>query len=185
MTGGTFFRIVWLPDKNKLVKVCLHTRGADVETPWAEDLGAVPGQPGARRVRLGNVPFLHSKPTYEDVIVAVLDPVRRMLMWDSDDVPYDRISERIAEDGGRYAVIIDYKLVPPLTDALTGFKLLDLAGEKMKHRRRGHARPERPPARQGVPRRAVRHHTDAGDGVSGRAEIADEADSGPPGVATR
>ena len=91
---------VWVPDKNKLVKVCLHSRGEDVETPWAEDLGEAPGRPGARLVRVGNVPFFHAKPTYGDVLVVEYDPTYNKLTWDSGGLPYERILERIAEDGG-------------------------------------------------------------------------------------
>lgn len=122
---------VWVPDKNKLVKVCLHSRGQDVETPWAEDLGEAPGRRGTRLVRLGNVPFFHAKPTYEDVLVVEYDPTYNKLTWDSGGLSYERILERIADDGGRYAVVIDYDLVPPTTDARAAFKLLDVAGEKM------------------------------------------------------
>jgi hypothetical protein len=135
VTGPNGFRCtlvaVWVPDKSKLVKVCLHSRGDDVETPWAEDLGEAPGRPGARLVRLGNVPFFHAKPTYEDVLVVEYDPTYNKLTWDSGGLPYERILECIAEDCGRYAVIIDYDLVPPTTDAQPAFKLLDVAGEKM------------------------------------------------------
>jgi hypothetical protein len=64
---------MWVPDASKVVKVCLHSQGAYVETPWAEDLGVAPGPPGARLVRLGNVPFLRPKPTYGDVLVVEPD----------------------------------------------------------------------------------------------------------------
>ena len=117
---------VWVPDKNKPVKVCLHSRGEDVETPWAEDLGKAPGRPSARLVRLGNVPFRHAKPTYGDVLVVEYDATYNKLTWDSGGLPYERILERIAEDGGRYAVVIDFDLVPLSTDARAAFKLLDL-----------------------------------------------------------
>jgi hypothetical protein len=122
---------MWVPDKKKLVKVCLHSRGKDVETPWAEDLGEVPGRRGVHRVRLGNVPFLHAKPTYGDVLVVEYDRTYNKLTWDGDDVPFEGIGKRIEEDGGRYAVIIDYDLMPPIPDAQPAFKLLDLAAEKM------------------------------------------------------
>jgi hypothetical protein len=121
---------VWFPDKNKLVKVCLHSRGEDVETPWAEDLGEASGKPGARLVRLGNVPFFHAKPTYGDVLVVEYDPTYNKLTWDANGLPYNRMLERIAEDGGRYAVVIDYEVVPPTSDAASAFKSLDTAGMK-------------------------------------------------------
>src|SRR6476469_1778392 len=91
----------------QLVKVVLHNRGADIETPWAEDLGPADG--GGRRVRLDNVPFLHAKPTFGDVIVAREDArYDGQLAWDRDGVPWPRIGERIELDGGRYAMIVDY-----------------------------------------------------------------------------
>jgi hypothetical protein len=91
----------------KLVKVLLHNRGEDVETPWAEDLGPADG--GGRRVRLDNVPFLHAKPTFGDVIIVREDPHREgHLAWDRDDVAWERIGTRIEHDGGRYAMIVDY-----------------------------------------------------------------------------
>ena len=83
---------MWIPSKDKLRKVRLQSQGEDVETPWAEDLGPVGGHPGARRVRIGNVPFLHAKPTYGDVLVVVPDPDDGMLTWDSNGVPFDELS---------------------------------------------------------------------------------------------
>src|SRR5262249_46554978 len=94
--------------EDKLVKVLLHNRGEDVETPWAEDLG--PTLDGGRKVRLDNVPFLHAKPTFGDVIVVHEDPrYEGQLVWDRDAVAWDQISTRLAEDGGRYAMIVDYE----------------------------------------------------------------------------
>lgn len=120
---------VWIPDEKKLVKICLHSQGKDVETPWAEDLGPAAVSPGARFVRLGNVPFLHAKPTYGDVLVVVPDPVYNKLTWDREGLPFERIRERIVEDGGRYTVIIDYELSPPGSDPQPAFSALDVAGE--------------------------------------------------------
>ena len=121
---------MWLPDESKLLKVRLHSRGEDVETAWAEDLGEVQGQPGARRVRLGNVPFVHSKPTYGDVLIVEPSLPGGMLTWDSFGLPYERIRERIEEDGGRYAVILDYTLESSAQDAQAAFSALDIAGEQ-------------------------------------------------------
>ena len=90
----------------KPIKVCLTNRGEDSETPWAQDLGAATGIKGGRRVRLVNVPFLHAKPTWGDVIVVV--PANGQLTWDRDGVAWKDIGSRIAEDGGRWAMIIDY-----------------------------------------------------------------------------
>ncbi|HTJ45485.1 MAG TPA: hypothetical protein VL463_25450 [Kofleriaceae bacterium] len=92
---------------DKLVKVLLHDRGEDVETPWAEDLGPADG--GGRRVRLDNVPFLHAKPTFGDVIVVREDSrYEGQLVWDRGGVAWDQIGSRIALDGGRFAMIVDY-----------------------------------------------------------------------------
>lgn len=120
---------MWTPDKSKLVKICLHSCRADVETPWAEDLG-VSGTPPVRRVRIGNVPFLHAKPTYGDVLIVEHDSKYGRLTWDAAGVPHEQIGARIAEDGGRWAMILDYTLVAPATDAPTAFKALDKAGDE-------------------------------------------------------
>ena len=91
----------------ELIKVCLTNRGEDAETPWAEDLGPAPGPRGSRKARLVNVPFLHAKPTYGDVVI--VSPVEDgMLTWDRDGVAWSNVGTRIAEDGGRWAMIIDY-----------------------------------------------------------------------------
>ncbi len=91
----------------RLVKILLHNQGEDPETPFAEDLGPVPERPGARRVRLVNVPFLHAKPTYGDVVIVEPDP-DGFPTWDRAGVDFEEIQSRIAEDGGRYAMIVDY-----------------------------------------------------------------------------
>src|SRR5437899_6144511 len=103
---------MWTPDRSKLVKICLHDDGEDVETPWAEDLGPIDIADGARRVRIANIPYLHEKPTYEDVIVVVPDedhPDRR-LTWNRKGTAYEDIGKRISEDSGRWLMIIDYAL---------------------------------------------------------------------------
>ena len=93
--------------QGKTIKVCLTNRGNDTETPWAEDLGAAKGQRGARRVKLVNVPFMHAKPTWGDIIVVV--PVEDGLpTWDREGVAWEQVATRIAEDGGRWAMIVDY-----------------------------------------------------------------------------
>ena len=66
---------MWLPDRAKLLKIRLHNQGEDPETVWAEDLGAAILHSAARYVRIGNIPILHAKPTYGDVI-EVADRVR-------------------------------------------------------------------------------------------------------------
>ena len=102
--------------KQKPIKICLTNQGRDTETPWAEDLGPVPGQRGSRRVRLINVPFMHAKPTWGDVVV--VSPVDDGFpTWDRDATPWPKIGTRIAEDGGRWAMIVDYAPHPDANDA--------------------------------------------------------------------
>jgi hypothetical protein len=92
--------------KPRTIKVCLINDGNDRETPWAEDLGAAPR--GGRKVRLVNVPFLHAKPTWGDVIV--VHPDRKGTpTWDRGGLTWQDIGSRIAEDGGRWAMIVDYE----------------------------------------------------------------------------
>lgn len=74
------------------------------------------GPKGSRRVRLVNIPFLHAKPTWGDVIV-VSPVVDSFLTWDSGGVPWSKIGTRIAKDGGRYAMIVDYAPHGTATDA--------------------------------------------------------------------
>ncbi len=119
---------MWRADRSKLVKVRLHSNGEDVETPFAEDLGPAAGSWGSRKVRLANVPFLHAKPTYGDVIVVEPDPDGR-LTWNSGGVPFDEIGARIAEDGGRWAMIVDYELREDAHGVTAAFQALDMAAE--------------------------------------------------------
>jgi hypothetical protein len=121
---------MWLPQESKLVKIRLHSSGADIETPWAEDLGEVEGRKGARRVKIANVPFLHAKPTYEDTVIAERSLPGGVLTWDSQGLPYERINERIEKDGGRYTIILDYVLHAGAQDAKQAFGALDVAGEE-------------------------------------------------------
>jgi len=93
--------------KPKLIKVCLMNQGLDQETPWAHDLGPARGPKGSRKARLINVPFLHAKPTWGDVVV--VSPVEDGFpTWDRQGVAWTKIGTRIAEDGGRWAMIVDY-----------------------------------------------------------------------------
>ncbi|MGE3547711.1 MAG: hypothetical protein AB7L28_27540 [Kofleriaceae bacterium] len=93
--------------ESKLIKVCLTNRGEDTETPWAHDLGPAPGPDGSRKVKLVNVPFMHAKPTWGDTIV--VSPVKDGFpTWDREGTPWRLISSRIVEDGGRWAMIVDY-----------------------------------------------------------------------------
>jgi hypothetical protein len=120
---------MWHPDRAKLVKVRLHARGEHGETPWAEDCGPAPGSPGARFVRLANVPFLHAKPTYGDVIVARPDE-RGVLSWDTEDLTYEEVRARLIEDEGRWVLILDYEVTDPSLAAQEAFDALDVAAEE-------------------------------------------------------
>lgn len=95
-------------DKTSLVKVFLHDRGEDVESAWCQPVGEARG---ASLFRLVNVPFLHAKPTYGDVIPAVRDDrFDGNWAWDRGGVPYGRVGERLHTDGERYALITDYTM---------------------------------------------------------------------------
>ena len=94
--------------KSKQIKICLTNDGEDVETPWADDLGPVAGRKGARKVRLANVPFLHAKPTWGDVIVVEPADDEGFPTWDRGGVPWTQIGTRLLEDGGHWAMIVDY-----------------------------------------------------------------------------
>ncbi len=95
-------------DKTSLVKVFLHDRGEDVESAWCQPVGA---SDGAALFRLVNVPFLHAKPTYGDVIAARRDDrFDGNWAWDRQGVPWARVRERLHSDGERYALIVDYTM---------------------------------------------------------------------------
>jgi hypothetical protein len=97
---------MWLPDRTRLLKIRLHDQGEEAETLWAEDLGPAILPSAARYVRIGNIPMLHLKPTYSDVIEVL--PVDGMFEWDRDGVDSLEIGTRILEDSGRWVAIIDY-----------------------------------------------------------------------------
>ena len=95
-------------DKTSLVKVFLHDRGDDVESAWCQPAGE---ERGASLFRLVNVPFLHAKPTYGDVIAAFRDDrFDGNWAWDREGVPYARVGQRLHTDGERYALIVDYTM---------------------------------------------------------------------------
>ncbi len=91
----------------KNIKVCLTNKGEDTESPWAIDLGAV-GSDGSRKVKLVNVPFMHAKPTWGDTIIVKPDRNGGPPVWDREGVPWKQIATKIVEDGGRWAMIVDY-----------------------------------------------------------------------------
>lgn len=94
------------PGASEPIKILLHDNGEDVETPWAL---RVPAPPGRILVRLDNIPFLHAKPTYGDVIeVLQAEDQPGRLSWNAAGRSYDEICASLVEDGGRYAVIVDY-----------------------------------------------------------------------------
>ena len=100
-----------------LIKVCLTNKGEDTETPWAHDLGPAPSGPsGARKVRLANVPFMHAKPTWGDVIIVTPVAGDGFPTWDRDGISWKSIGTRIVEDGGRWAMIVDYLPLVGTTD---------------------------------------------------------------------
>src|SRR5262249_13064001 len=104
------------------VKVYLHNHGQDVESAWCEPLVAV-GE--SALLRLMNVPFLHAKPTFGDVIAAERNTTYdNHYAWDRRDIPWDRIGERIHHDGGRYALIVEYTPTPASADFAELCKLL-------------------------------------------------------------
>ena len=117
---------MWLPDRTKLLKIRLHNQGEDPETVWAEDLGAAILHSAARYVRIGNIPMLHAKPTYGDVI-EVLPDGDGMLEWDRRGVDFREIGTRILEDSGRWVAIIDYWPSRPNSDLQSTFEELDAA----------------------------------------------------------
>lgn len=111
---------MWRADPSKLVKVRLLAEDDDAETPFAEDLGPAEGPWGSRRVRLANVPFLITKPTYGDVIVVEPDG-EGTLTWGGDGARF--------EDGGRWLMIVDYELREDAPSVTAAFQSLDMAAE--------------------------------------------------------
>lgn len=115
------------PDRTRLLKIRLHNQGEDPETLWAEDLGAAILHSAARYVRIVNIPVLHAKPTYGDVI-EVLPDGDGMPEWDRCGVDFWEIGTRILEDGGRWVAIIAYWPSRRSSDLNSTFQALDTAG---------------------------------------------------------
>jgi hypothetical protein len=118
---------MWRPDRSRLVKIRLHTRGERGETAWAEDCGPAPAPPGARFVRIASIPFVHAKPTYEDVVVAAPERGHPVLGWDTEGRSYDGVAEALIEDAGRWTMIIGYHLASPAADGDAAFAALERA----------------------------------------------------------
>jgi hypothetical protein len=91
------------------VKLFLHDRGTDVESVWAQPCGTAGGKP---LYRLVNIPFLHAKPTWGDVLVAPKSREYGHPAWDRGGTPFAKVGTRIHTDGGRYAAIVDYRREP-------------------------------------------------------------------------
>lgn len=102
-----------------LIKIVLRTEDDEVETPFAEDLGPAEGAWGSRRVRLVNIPFLHAKPTYGDVIV--VEP--------GDDGRLTWSGGKVLEDGGRWLMILDYEVVDGKMAVKPAFQSLAMVAE--------------------------------------------------------
>jgi hypothetical protein len=77
---------------------------------WAEPCGTSARQP---LYRIVNIPFLHAKPTWGDVLVAPHSRDYGHPAWDRAGVAFAKVGTRIHTDGGRYAAIVDYQLEPP------------------------------------------------------------------------
>jgi hypothetical protein len=117
------------PDRERLLKVRLHSQELDSEWCWAEDCGPAPGPDGARYVRLANVPFLHPKPTWGDVIVVTLDQ-DGLPAWDREGASGAEIDDLLIEDGGRWSLFVDFELLDPRGDVEKAFQALHAAGEE-------------------------------------------------------
>ena len=93
-------------------KVFLHNRYEEVESAWCEPCGG--REDGERLFRLLNIPFLHAKPTYGDVIAARRDEeFDGNWAWNRDGASYRQTClKRIHTDGGRFAMIVDYHVTP-------------------------------------------------------------------------
>jgi len=90
----------------KPVKVYLHHRYGDVETLPCEPCGKL----GKRRLfRLLAIPFFFTKPTFGDVIAAARDAeLDGHWAWEPSH-PLTTRDRDLHEDGGRYAMIFDYR----------------------------------------------------------------------------
>lgn len=116
------------PEPNRRLKIRLHNQGEDAETVWAEDLGITLLNSTARYVRIENVPFLHLKPTFGDVI-EVLPDADGMFEWDRDGLEFDTIGTRILQDGGRWLAVIRYWPPRKTLDRYAAFLALRAAGD--------------------------------------------------------
>ena len=96
--------------KPELVKLFLHQDHDDVESVWAVKLGKTRG---GTLLRLDNIPFMHARPTYGDVVVAKADRELEVpYAWNGAHIRFSDVPKHLHEDGGRYAAIT-YKLIDP------------------------------------------------------------------------
>jgi hypothetical protein len=94
--------------KTEPVKLFLHEDHDHVESVWAVKVGKARN---GTLLRLDNVPFVHAKPTYGDVVLAKADRELEVpYAWNLAGIKSAEMSKRLHEDGGRYAAIVDYQL---------------------------------------------------------------------------
>ena len=115
----------------KLIQICLINDGDDAETVWAQDLGPAKGPKGSRKARIVNVPFLHAKPTWGDVVM--VSPVADGLpTWNAGGTAWSELATRLLEDSGRFAMIVDYTPRKGASDGAAAFSAIAKACEISK-----------------------------------------------------
>ena len=92
------------------VKLFLHENYDDVESVWGTTCGRARG---GTLVRIDNIPYVHSKPTFGDVVVAKRDreldvPYAWNVGQNGKSISEKKIIARLHEDAGRYAGIVEY-----------------------------------------------------------------------------
>jgi len=123
---------MWLPDRDKLVKVRLKNGNDDVETPWAENLGEDKEGRGIL-VKVGKHSILPREAHLRRRSAAEPRPGRRgFLTWDSEGVPWEAILTRIHGDSGRWAMVLDWRPTDPKESAQAAFSRLDRAPELLQ-----------------------------------------------------
>ncbi|MEJ7597105.1 MAG: hypothetical protein WKG01_04275 [Kofleriaceae bacterium] len=119
----------------KLIQICLVNDGDDAETVWAQDLGPAKGTDrapkGSRKARIVNVPFLHAKPTWGDVVMVSPDSDGTPT-WDAGGTAWSDLASRLLEDSGRFAMIVDYAPRKGAADGAAAFRAIAKACEISK-----------------------------------------------------